>query len=141
MIQIHEFTYAGPDDYARVNHMRTEYNAFRTGKGLISLSWHEGAARVAEAHAKDMHTRGFFSHTNPEGQNQGDRLRAAGIRCYAAENIGGGAFEAPPLLAAWVASSNPQHLANLLLVPPQFTHYAIGRWQTYWAILWLGGLS
>jgi uncharacterized protein YkwD len=141
VIQITELPFLGADGFARVNHMRTEYNVFRNARGLLPFKYHDGAAAVAEAHAKDMHTRGFFAHVNPDGLGQGDRLRAAGISCYASENIGGGAFEAPPLLNAWINSSNPGHLSNLLLLSPQFTHYAIGRWQTYWVMLWLGGLS
>lgn len=126
------------DDGNRVRHLRQEYQIWRAGQGFPALSYHEPAAIVAYAHAKDMYDRDFFGHVNPDGQGPGDRLRAAGIRCYAAENIGGGYWEAPQLLQAWIDS--PSHRANLELVPVQFTHYAIGRYGYFWVMMWLGGL-
>jgi len=44
---------------------------------------------VARADAKDMATRSFFGHTNADGLQPWDRVRAAGISySVMAENIG-----------------------------------------------------
>ncbi len=52
------------------------------------LAWDERVARVADAYARDMATRNFFSHTSPEGKTPQDRLRDAGIDFkLATENI------------------------------------------------------
>ena len=52
------------------------------------LAWDERVAGVADAYARDMATRGFFSHTSPEGKTPEDRLRDAKIDfTFATENI------------------------------------------------------
>lgn len=52
------------------------------------LAWDERVARVADAYARDMATRGFFSHTSPEGKTPEARLRDAEIDfSLATENI------------------------------------------------------
>lgn len=131
------------DEGQLILQMRAEIQAFRVriGLGSMQLKWHDGVAAVAEAHSKDMELRGFFSHTNPDGLNQGDRARAALGPCYAAENIGRGSYKAPDILNAWETSTNPGHPANLRLCPPQFTHWGVGRYGWNWTLLLVGGLT
>lgn len=54
--------------YHRLNELRSEYD-------LPPLVWHDGAARVAELHAKDMLRRDYFAHKSPEGLGAVDRFR------------------------------------------------------------------
>jgi len=51
-------------------------NQERMAKGLLPLIRNAQLEQAAQAHAKDMYKRGYFSHFNPEGQNYIDRIRA-----------------------------------------------------------------
>lgn len=50
-------------------------NQERMAKGLLPLVRNSKLEQAAQAHAKDMYKRGYFSHFNPEGQNYIDRIR------------------------------------------------------------------
>lgn len=63
-------------------------NADRTKNGLPALQVDSRLTALAERYAQDMINRGYFSHTNPEGQSPFDRMQAAGIGySYAGENL------------------------------------------------------
>lgn len=62
-------------------------NAERAKHKLSKLSSNSALAAVAYKHAQDMHTRRFFSHTNPDGKDQGQRARDAGINAWIGENL------------------------------------------------------
>jgi len=49
-------------------------NQERMAKGLLPLIRNAELEKAAQAHAKDMYKRGYFSHFNPEGQNYIDRI-------------------------------------------------------------------
>lgn len=51
-------------------------NQERLAAGLLPLVRNAQLEQAAQAHAKDMYKRGYFSHFNPEGQNYIDRIRA-----------------------------------------------------------------
>lgn len=88
-------------------------NSVRAENGLSALSWAEDVANVARAHSSDMITRGFFSHTNPDGLSPFDRLRNNGISYRtAAENIAYGQRSASEVMNSWMNSSG--HRANIL---------------------------
>jgi uncharacterized protein YkwD len=63
-------------------------NAYRAQHGLAALTESAELRRLSRAHATDMATRNYFSHTNPEGKGPYQRLQAAGINFayYAATN-------------------------------------------------------
>jgi uncharacterized protein YkwD len=63
-------------------------NDYRARHGLAALTESAELRRFSRAHATDMATRNYFSHTNPEGQGPYQRLQAAGINFayYAATN-------------------------------------------------------
>ena len=96
--------------FARTNEVRREHhlNALRASPAL---------AEVALAHARDMARNGYLSHTNPEGQNPLERVRAArieGIKLLA-ENIGASDVTDDRMRAIveeWLTS--PLHRENLL---------------------------
>ncbi|MDA8597014.1 CAP domain-containing protein [Candidatus Pacebacteria bacterium] len=63
-------------------------NAAREQAGLTSLRHDRELAEIAEAHSKDMATRNFFSHTNPDNCGLKCRLDEGGYEVMAwGENI------------------------------------------------------
>lgn len=67
---------------------------------------------VAREHAKDMFSKGYFSHVNASGQTPFDRLEVAGIDFIAAgENL---AFAPTVKLAHEGLMQSPGHRANIL---------------------------
>ncbi|MDA0366212.1 MAG: CAP domain-containing protein [Chloroflexi bacterium] len=87
-------------------------NEEREAAGLPALTLDATMVAVARAHSRDMIARDFFGHSNPDGEDPFDRMRAAGVSFgYAAENLvsgqsGGGAH-------ATLMASAP-HRANIL---------------------------
>ncbi len=63
-------------------------NNERKSKGLPELKIDEKLREVARNHARDMFSRGYFSHYAPEGLSPFDRMKNAGIiYVYAGENL------------------------------------------------------
>ncbi|MCD8180151.1 MAG: CAP domain-containing protein [Firmicutes bacterium] len=88
-------------------------NEVRAENGLSALTWAEDLAEIARAHSADMINRGFFSHTNPDGESPFDRLKSNGISYRAAaENIACGQRTAEAVMESWMNSSG--HRANIL---------------------------
>ena len=59
--------------------IHTRVNEVRVTHGLAPLAWADRLAEVALAHSRDMAGHPFFGHTNPRGQEPGDRARKAGL--------------------------------------------------------------
>lgn len=97
-------------------------NAERKKAGIGPLTVDVRIVPVARAHSKDMFLRRYFAHVNPEGQDAGDRLEAAGIHfTVAGENLA----YAPDLSTAHTGLMNsPGHRRNIL--EPSFHHIGIG---------------
>lgn len=97
--------------------------------GCPPLSWNDGVAAVAQAHSQDMVDRGFFSHTNPDGESPFDRLSGAGISySRAAENIAWGHPSADAVLSAWLGSAGHRaNIENCLL-----TQHGVGLVDQHW---------
>jgi uncharacterized protein YkwD len=109
-------------------------NQHRLSEGCGALTWHAGVAAVAQAHSEDMVARGYFSHTNPDGDSPGDRLRDAAISFTGwAENIAAGYPGAESVLAAWLNSSG--HRANIENC--SLTHHGVGLEGTHWTHVFL----
>ena len=88
-------------------------NKVRVENGLHTLKWAEDLAEIARAHCADMINRGFFSHTNPDGESPFDRLKNNGIAYRsAAENIAYGQKDAQEVMNSCMNSSG--HRANIL---------------------------
>ncbi len=87
-------------------------NHERTSRGLQPLVMDDQIREIARAHSKDMFARGYFSHVTPEGLDPFDRMRAGGIKFFAAgENLA----LAPTLDLAHAGLMNsPGHRANIL---------------------------
>jgi len=88
----------------------------RTSRSLSALTMNTSLRTVARNHSQDMVNRGFFSHTNPDGDDPFDRMADAGITySSAAENIAWNQGYADPVQTAvtgWMGSSG--HAANIL---------------------------
>ncbi|MER7464597.1 CAP domain-containing protein [Streptomyces sp. NPDC097981] len=69
-------------------------------------------AALAGAFSKDMATRGFFAHTDPDGNTPWDRATKAGLGGLGGENIARGQGDAQSVMNAWMNS--PGHKANIL---------------------------
>jgi uncharacterized protein YkwD len=118
-------TYQNPSLAAWADEVFTRVNTARTGAGLPALARSHGLDRIAQAQARDMALRNYFSHTNPDGQLPWDRLAMAGLKDYAsvhatsdiayngvAENAAKGQESAEAIVNGWLQS--PGHRANLM---------------------------
>lgn len=104
-------------------------NNERRVHGLPPLTLEPLRSQAAQDHADDMATRGFFSHTNPDGDTAFDRLANHGVSYqYAAENIAVGQSSAQQVVLAWMNSSG--HRANILNV--RYTKLGVGRSNGHW---------
>jgi uncharacterized protein YkwD len=98
-------------------------NAERAGNGAGALQCDPAAVKVARAHSQDMCTRGFFSHTTPDGKSPWDRLKAGGVQYKAAgENIAWGYKTPQSVHTGWMGSSG--HRKNML--NPSWVRTGIG---------------
>ncbi len=89
-------------------------NEERKKIGLKPLEADPELVPVARAHAMDMFTRGYFSHYTPEGKDPFDRMKAFGIKYYAAgENL---ALGQTLRICHEGLMRSPGHRANILNV-------------------------
>jgi len=87
-------------------------NSDRRASGLPPLMVNSKLAKLARGYARDMITRSFFAHVNPEGQNPFDRMRQCGIIFrYAGENL---AINSGVEAAESAFMGSPEHRANVL---------------------------
>ena len=98
-------------------------NAQRAAAGLPAATPDARLTAAAQAHAADMVTRDYFSHTSPEGRSSADRIRAAGYdTCRPSENIAFGQMSETAVFQGWINS--PGHRANMLMRGP--VQYGLG---------------
>ncbi|MDS0478498.1 CAP domain-containing protein [Natrinema sp. 1APR25-10V2] len=62
-------------------HIHDAVNEERTARGLKKLQFDAELRDIAREHSRDMAERGYFSHTDPEGDNFADRYAEAGYEC------------------------------------------------------------
>lgn len=97
-------------------------NAERAKVGAKPLIVDSTIVAVARAHSRDMWERGYFSHTNPDGETPFDRMRAGGVRfATAGENL---ALAPTVELAHQGLMNSPGHRRNIL--DPNFGRIGIG---------------
>jgi len=108
-------------------------NQARAESGRPALECDEGLIEVARDHSEDMARRGFFSHTNPDGEQPWDRMRRAGISFRTAgENIAYGYSSAAAVHNGWMNSSG--HRANIL--SGNYTHIGVGLFDDGGTLYW-----
>ncbi|QKW10060.1 sigma-70 family RNA polymerase sigma factor [Streptomyces sp. NA04227] len=88
---------------------------------------------AAQGHSDDMADRDFFSHTDPDGGDPGDRITAAGYRWSTyGENIAAGQQTPAQVMEGWMNSSG--HRANILNC--DFKEIGVGLRQAPSGPLW-----
>ena len=106
-------------------------NTDRSNQGLSPLAAHPILMQVAQLHAEDMLSRGYFSHTDPDGALPGYRVEiAGGSFITVAENIftisgpdaDANAETVQQFQTGWMDS--PGHRTNIL--SPSYTHFGYG---------------
>ncbi|TDW79734.1 uncharacterized protein YkwD [Kribbella pratensis] len=98
-------------------------NQIREQQGCGPLRLDSALVEAAGKHASDMVRRHYLDHTNPDGQDPGDRMAAAGYRGSSwGENIAAGYDSAQKVVAAWMQSDG--HRKNILNC--RFTTIGVG---------------
>ncbi|MFC8587838.1 CAP domain-containing protein [Streptomyces sp. NPDC057217] len=87
-------------------------NAERTTVGCTPVNADARLASLAGAFSADMAARGFFDHTDPDGDTPWTRARQAGVSTLAGENIARGQTDAAAVMKSWMNSDG--HRANIL---------------------------
>ncbi|QKW09437.1 CAP domain-containing protein [Streptomyces sp. NA04227] len=87
-------------------------NEERANAGCSPLKPDAELAALAENFSEDMAARGFFDHTDPDGDSPWDRAEQAGITDMGGENIARGQADAEAVMESWMNS--PGHRANIL---------------------------
>ncbi|MFE3767497.1 CAP domain-containing protein [Streptomyces sp. NPDC059104] len=87
-------------------------NQERAQAGCVAVRANPPLAALASAFSKDMAVRGFFDHTDPDGNTPWNRADKAGISGLGGENIARGQGDAKSVMEAWMNS--PGHKANIL---------------------------
>ncbi|MEV4440426.1 CAP domain-containing protein, partial [Streptomyces sp. NPDC049577] len=87
-------------------------NEERARVGCRPLRADARLSSMAQEFSEDMARRGFFDHTDPDGQTPWDRAARRGIRNLGGENIARGQADAHTVMEAWMRS--PGHRQNIL---------------------------
>ncbi|GHH10176.1 sigma-70 family RNA polymerase sigma factor [Streptomyces lanatus] len=104
-------TQAAPTD--TVGQVVALVNKERSAAGCGPLAEDPLLNKAAQGHSDDMAARGFFDHTNPDGEDPGQRITAAGYRWSTyGENIAQGQQTPEAVMESWMNS--PGHRANIL---------------------------
>ncbi|WP_335981601.1 CAP domain-containing protein [Streptomyces sp. CA2R106] len=90
----------------------TLVNAQRATAGCQPLTASSALDTLAQDFSDDMAARGFFDHTDPDGNDPWDRAKKLGITDLGGENIAMGQADAQAVMTAWMNS--PGHRANIL---------------------------
>ncbi|MEO3977285.1 CAP domain-containing protein [Streptomyces sp. CAU 1734] len=87
-------------------------NQERAKVGCAPVRFDSSLAALAGAFSSDMAARGFFSHTDPDGDSPWDRAEQAGVKNLGGENIARGQMDAAAVMNSWMNSEG--HRANIL---------------------------
>ncbi|WP_443043847.1 CAP domain-containing protein [Streptomyces sp. NBC_00306] len=87
-------------------------NEERSKVGCSPVRTDAPLAKLSGTFSKDMANRGFFGHTDPEGDSPWDRAAQAGVNNLGAENIARGQADASAVMNSWMNSEG--HRANIL---------------------------
>ncbi|MEX0170208.1 CAP domain-containing protein [Streptomyces sp. LMG1-1-1.1] len=87
-------------------------NTERAKVGCTPVHSDARLASLAGAFSADMATRGFFDHTDPDGDTPWARAQQAGISGMGGENIARGQVDAAAVMTSWMNSDG--HRANIL---------------------------
>lgn len=109
-------------------------NLYRIQNGLKPLNYSRKLETAGDAHVRDLYTRHFFEHVNPDGKSPADRALAIGFcHKYVGENIAAGQTSVPAVMDAW--KNSPDHNENML--EPDYSYVGMGYYvdptgRQYW---------
>lgn len=112
-------------------------NVERAKNGLSALTENWELSRVARYKSKDMHDRGYFSHTSPTYGSPFDMMKNFGISYRTAgENIAKGYRTPQEVVNGWMNSEG--HRANILNA--SFRQIGVGYYAdgNYWTQMFIG---
>lgn len=133
---------SGPSDFEKrvlelTNQARAQARTCGTTAypAAAPLAYNANLRAAAYNHSKDMATRDFFDHVNPDGLGPFQRMQAAGYTGFytAGENIAAGQSTPESVVAGWLAS--PGHCANIMnknFKDLGVGFYQGGRYGSYW---------
>ncbi|MEV7674947.1 CAP domain-containing protein [Streptomyces sp. NPDC088752] len=87
-------------------------NTERATVGCTPVTADARLASLAGAFSADMAARGFFDHTDPDGNTPWARAQKVGVSTLAGENIARGQTDAAAVMESWMNSDG--HRANIL---------------------------
>ncbi|MFD8692961.1 CAP domain-containing protein [Streptomyces sp. NPDC059651] len=87
-------------------------NQERAKVGCSAVTASSSLTSLAQNFSDDMAARGFFDHTDPDGQTPWDRAAAVGVSGLGGENIARGQADAEAVMESWMNSDG--HRANIL---------------------------
>ncbi|MFF3750805.1 CAP domain-containing protein [Streptomyces sp. NPDC002018] len=87
-------------------------NQERADAGCGPVRADAGLDALAQDFSEDMAARGFFDHTDPDGNTPWERADAAGVEGLGGENIARGQATAQAVMDSWMNSEG--HRANIL---------------------------
>lgn len=87
---------------------------------------------AAEAHGRDMVTKGYFDHKGRDSSSIATRVKREGYRyCFAAENIARGQKSLNDVMGGWAMS--PGHRKNML--SKEAREFGLARVGTTWVMV------
>ncbi|WP_263164536.1 sigma-70 family RNA polymerase sigma factor [Streptomyces sp. SCSIO ZS0520] len=102
-----------PGGGSQVDQVTRLVNAERAKNGCGPVTANPKLQSAAQSHSDDMADRDYFSHTDPDGGDPGDRITAAGYRWSTyGENIAAGQQTPSQVMEGWMNSEG--HRANIL---------------------------
>ncbi|MFJ1802381.1 CAP domain-containing protein [Streptomyces sp. NPDC088180] len=101
-----------PTDASARSEVLALVNQERAKVGCSPLSTSAPLTSLAQNFSEDMAARGFFDHTDPDGDTPWDRAAQAGVQGLGAENIARGQADAQAVMEGWMNSEG--HRANIL---------------------------
>ncbi|MFI1015642.1 CAP domain-containing protein [Streptomyces sp. NPDC020965] len=103
---------SSPSERAAEAEVLALVNQERAKVGCAPVRFDASLARLAGAFSSDMAQRGFFSHTDPDGDTPWDRAEQAGVANMGGENIARGQADAGAVMNSWMNSQG--HRENIL---------------------------
>ncbi len=112
-------------------------NLYRIENDLTPLVYSVRLESVIQEHVQDLWARGFFDHTNPDGEGPSDRaIRGGYCHIYVGENIAAGQTNVPNVMDAW--KNSPGHDANMKFTGYTYVgvgHFTAPNGRQYWGQL------
>lgn len=109
-------------------------NEERTSRGLRAVASDGILEHVALDHSRDMRDRNFFSHVNPDGQDAGDRARAAGYRDSVLETLSRGTQTPGQTVDLWMGSA----IHRKIILDPDHRGIGAGVADALWTLVFGG---